>query len=116
MRSIEETIDISDVLPKGVSFTIGKKEYEIIYNFKTLKELGDMYGGIQNAIDALTNHENPYQIVLDFLWAALGERYKLKKTDIEEWIGPGSLNLLYNLIYTAVMKSFGNSGKEDMGE
>lgn len=107
MYTMEQSLDISNTLPKGVSFTVGKKEYELVYHFGTLKLLGDTYGSVQKAIDALNERKDPYTLVLDFLYAALHERYKLSKSKIEEWIGPGSVNLLYNLIFSAVLLAFG---------
>ncbi len=109
MYAIENTADISNVLPKGVSFKIGKKEYEIVYNFSTLKYLGDIYGSVDNAIKVLQEKKDPYMIVLNFLYAGLHDRYKISKSRIEEWIGPGSVNLLYNLVFNGIILSFGQT-------
>lgn len=117
MYAMEQSLDISNTIPKGVSFTVGKKEYELVYHFGNLKLLSDTYGSVQKAIDALNERKDPYTLVLNFLYAALHERYKLSKSKIEEWIGPGSVNLLYNLVFSAILLAFGetDSGEDDGG-
>lgn len=113
MESIEETLDLTNVIPKGVSFKIDKNEYILIYTFSALKRLGDIYGNVKLAIEALEKNEDPYSVVLNFLYSGLYDRYQLSKQKIENWIGTGSVNLFYNLIFSAVLLSFGKSDGDE---
>ncbi len=109
MISFDKDIDLSNVMPKGVKFKIENKEYELVYSFGALKRLGEAYGTVGAAIDALSAREEPYDLVVNFLYCGLCDKYKLTKQDIEEWVGVGSVNLLYNLIFSAIMSSFGHT-------
>lgn len=107
-----KTVDISNVLPQGVDFTIEDNAYRLIYNYRALKRLSDIYGSVEKAIDALQT-ENKYDTVLNFLYAGLCDRYGLKKTDIETWIGPGSINAFYDVVFSAVLLAYGKQKVED---
>lgn len=110
-----KTIDISNVLPQGVDFTIEDNAYRLIYNYRALKRLSDIYGSVEKAIDALQT-ENKYDTVLNFLYAGLCDKYGLKKTDIEAWIGPGSINAFYDVVFSAAILAYGKPKKEDVQE
>lgn len=114
-----EMIDLTAVLAKGRTLKIDDKEYEIKYAFRQLRVLEEQYGTVGDAINALANEDNGdiYTIVLNFLYAALGEKYSLKKTDIEEWITVSSAPILYSLIFEAMLESIGGgNGENKQGE
>lgn len=112
MYLIEDVQDISNVIPKGVNFKVEKKQYDVIYNFRAIKRLIEIYGGLDKAVAALRENKDPYDVTVNFLYAALCDEYKLKKQAVEEWIGPGSVNLLYNVVFSAFLLAFGDT-KDD---
>ena len=107
------TVDISNVLPQGIDFTIEDNAYRLIYNYRALKRLSDIYGSVEKAIDAFQT-ENMYDMVLNFLYAGLCDRYGLKKTNIEGWMGPGSIRAFYDIVLSAVILAYGKQKKEDI--
>ena len=110
---VEKSIDISNVIPKAASFKIGRKEYVLLYHYGALKKLSEIYGGVSEALDAFQKNENPYELVINFLFAGLEDGYQVTKQEIEKWVGPGSVNLLYNLVFGAVLAAFGDTKAED---
>ena len=47
----------------------------------------------------------------------VGERYNLRKVDIEDWISLGTINILYDVVYAAVISAFGvQEATEEQGE
>lgn len=111
-----EIIDLTAVLAKGRTIRIGRKEYEIKFAFRQLRALEEQYGTVGDAIDALIKPDNIYENVLNFLYAALGERYSLKKTDIEEWITVSTTQILYDIIFEALLESMGGREENSQGE
>lgn len=110
-----KTIDISNVIPQGIDFTVEDNAYRLIYNYRALKRLSDIYGSVEKAIDAFQT-EDMYNTVLNFLYAGLCDRYGLKKTDIEAWIGPGSIRAFYDVVLSAVILAYGKQKKESEQE
>lgn len=110
-----EPIDLSETLPRGVDFKIGRKSYTLIFDFRALVKLSDCYGSVDAAITEFTNSPDKYNTVVNFLYAGLADEYKLTKQNIESWIGLQSINIFYNLIFSAIMESFGKSDAESEG-
>ena len=110
-----KTVDVSNVIPQGVDFTVENNAYRLIYNYRALKRLSDIYGSVEKAIKAFQT-EDIYENVLNFLYAGLCDRYGLKKTDIEAWIGPGSIRAFYDVVYSAVILGFGKPNRDDEQE
>lgn len=108
-----QAFDISNVLPQGIEFKIEDNSYEIIYNYRAIKRLADIYGTVDKAMDALGN-EDKYTTTLNFLYAALTDKYKLKKEDIEKWLGINSIKTFYEIVFSAILLSYGK--QENMEE
>jgi hypothetical protein len=112
-----EIVDMTACIAGGTYFSIGKKEYEIKFTFGAIRSLEEQYGNVGAALDSLVEKKDIYNDVLNFLYAACGERYKMKKTDIEKWISISSCPIFYNLIVEAVFSSIGmNSDAAEQGE
>lgn len=109
---MDEVIDITACIAKGKILKVDNKEYEVKFDFRALQVLEQQYETVGNAIKNFFDENKIYANVANFLYAACGEKYKLKKTDIEEWISVSSIGILYNLIYEAVLGSFGNKTDE----
>ena len=68
-------------------------------------------------IEMFGNKTDIYGDVLNFLYAMVGERYNLRKVDIEDWISLGTINILYDVVYAAVISAFGvQEATEEQGE
>ncbi len=114
---MDEVIDLTACLARGKVIRIEDKEYEIKFGFRAIRSLEEQYGSVNKAIESLLNREALYDDVLNFLYAACGEKYKLKKTDIEEWISISTAAILYNAIFESLLSSIGtNSGDTEQGE
>lgn len=109
---MDEVIDLTACLAKGTVIRIDDKEYEIKINFRAIRSLEQQYGSLGAALDSFIEKKDIYNDVLNFLYAACGEKYKLKKTDIEEWISISSTPILYNAIFEALLSSIGTSSEE----
>lgn len=112
MEISTQSIDVSNVLPQGIDFEINQNNYMLIYSYRALKRLSDIYGSVGKAIDALRS-EDKYDTTVNFLFAGLCDKYKLKKSDIEDWVGPNSVHLFYNIVFNAVIKAFGTTKNDD---
>ena len=112
----EEILDLTACIPSGKEFKVGNKTYTVIFNYRALKSLEKQYGTVSAALDDFSDRSNIYNNVLNFLYAALGERYRLKKTDVEEWITLSTVNILHDLIFDALLGAFGQSSDADAGE
>lgn len=115
MKKELEAIDLSNVLPKGIDFKIDNLKYTLIFDFKALVKLSEYYGSVDNAINEFINDSDKYNTVVNFLYAGLASRYQLTKQDIEDWVGLQSINIFYDLIFSAIMASFGESKNESDG-
>ena len=113
---MEEPIDLTACLAKGKTIRIDEKEYEIKFGFGALRSLELQYGNVNAALDSFIKRENLYDNIVNFLYAACGERYKLKKTDIEEWISISSAPILHDVIFEALLSSIGTNSEEEQGE
>lgn len=114
---MDEVIDLTACIAKGKTIRIGNEDYEIKFSFRAICSLEKQYGDFGTALDSFTSREKIYDNVLNFLYAACGERYSLKKTDIEEWISVSSVQILYDVILEALLSSIGtNSGEDNQGE
>lgn len=114
---MEEIIDLTACLAKGKTIRVDEKEYEIKFGYGALRSLEVQYGNVNVALDSFIKRENLYDDTVNFLYAACGERYKLKKTDVEEWISISSAPILYDVIFEALLSSIGTSGgNEEQGE
>lgn len=112
-----EIIDLTAVLAKGRTIKIDNKEYEVKFAFRAIRSLEEQYGTMGAALDALFQQDDIYNNVLNFLYAALGEKYNLKKTDIEEWITVSTAQILYNVIFESLVESIGGGeGASKQGE
>lgn len=110
---MKETIDLTACITKGSIIKIEEKEYEIRFNFRTLHALEEIYGNIGAALDSMAKQNNLYEDILNFLYAALGEKYKLKKTDIEEWITISSAPILYSILAEEIFNGIGMNGNDN---
>lgn len=115
MKKEIDAIDLSNTLPKGVDFKIDNLKYTLIFDYKSLVKLSDYYGSVDNAITEFANNPDKYNTVVNFLYAGLVSRYQLTKQDIEDWIGLQSINIFYDLIFSAIMASFGSDDDESGG-
>lgn len=115
MKKEIDAIDLSNTLPKGVDFKIDNLKYTLIFDYKSLVKLSDYYGSVDNAITEFANNPDKYNTVVNFLYAGLVSRYQLTKQDIEDWIGLQSINIFYDLIFSAIMASFGSGDDESGG-
>ncbi|MGN0107473.1 MAG: hypothetical protein ACI4A5_07250 [Hominilimicola sp.] len=114
---MDEVIDLTACLAKGKVIRIEGKEYEIKFDFRAIHSLEQQYGNLGAALDSFMGNENLYDNVLNFLYAACGEKYKLKKTDIEEWISLSTIFILHDLIFEAILSSIGTKNeKSEQGE
>lgn len=107
-----EIIDLTACIAKGQVIKIDDKEYELKFSYRALRALEEIYGNVGAALDSLIERNKMYDDTLNFLYAALGEKYKLRKTDIEEWITLSSIHILYNIVLEMVMSSFGTGDTE----
>lgn len=107
---MDNSINLTACVAKGKTITVEDKEYELRFSFRAIRALEEIYGNMGAALDSFVGQEHIYDDVLNFLFAALGEKYKLKKTDIEEWITVSSAPVLYNAIFEQLFLSM------DMGE
>lgn len=112
-----EVPDLTAVLPQSKRFKLDNKEYSLIYGFREIAKLEELYDNVGNAIEALYDQKQAYKAVLDFLYIGLGEKYDLTMQNIEEWIGLGSAALLRDIVVEAVMLSYGKmqTNEEDDG-
>lgn len=108
-----EIIDLTACIAKGQILKVDDKEYEIKFTYRALRALEEIYGNVGKALDSLVNREKLYDDILNFLYASLGEKYKLKKTDIEEWISVSSAPMLYDVILSEIMSGMSLSGKDN---
>ena len=108
-----KVIDLTACITRGTFIKIADKEYEIRFSYSALKSLEEQYGNVGMALDSLLSNEKKYENVLNFLYAACGEKYNLKKTDIEEWITLSTIEILRNVIYDAIMGAFGQGNGEE---
>ena len=115
MEMAIKTVDVTNVIPQGIDFTIEDNAYRLIYNYRALKRLSDIYESVEKAIHELESGDK-YDAVLNFLYAGLCDAYSLKKTDIEAWIGPGSIRALYDIVFSAVILAYGNPKSKDTQE
>lgn len=114
---MEETLDLTACIAKGKKIKIEDKEYEIKLTYRALRVLEQMYGSVGQAIEMFGNKTDIYGDVLNFLYAMVGERYNLRKVDIEDWISLGTINILYDVVYAAVISAFGvQEATEEQGE
>lgn len=114
---MDEVIDLTACLAKGKVIRIEDKEYEIKINFRAIRSLEQQYGSLNEALDRFIGRKDVYNDVLNFVYAACGEKYNLKKTDIEEWISISTAEILYNTIFESLLSSIGtNSGDTEQGE
>lgn len=114
---MEETLDLTACIAKGKKIKIEDKEYEIKLTYRALRALEQMYGSVGQAIEMFGNKTDIYGDVLNFLYAMVGERYNLRKVDIEDWISLGTINILYDVVYAAVISAFGEQeATEEQGE
>lgn len=113
---MDEVIDLTACIAQGKKIKIGRKEYEIKFDYKTLLSLEKQYGTVGAAIECFMDKQKIYENVLNFLYAACGEKYSLKKTDIEGWISLSTVNILYNVVFETIMLSFGTQNTEKQGE
>lgn len=108
-----EVPDLTAVLPQSKRFKVDNKEYSLIYGFREIAKLEELYDNVGEAIEALYDQKKAYKAVLDFLYVGLGEKYDLTMQNIEEWIGLGSAALLRDIVVEAVMLSYGKMQTED---
>nr|DAE46650.1 MAG TPA: tail tube protein [Caudoviricetes sp.] len=113
MNMFIENVDMTDIVPKGVKFNIGNKEYELIFDFNALLRLSEVYGGFSAAIDALQDAEHKYAAVVNFLYCGLTDKYKVTKDDVKAWMGVESSEVFYRIVAAAVAASSGKCDDED---
>lgn len=114
---MDEVIDITACLAKGKIVKVEDKEYEVKFGFRAILELEKQYGTVGAALDSFIKNKDFYNNTLNFLYAALGEKYKLKKTDIEEWISISTAPQLHDTILEALLLGFGTAkGESEQGE
>lgn len=108
-----DIIDLTACITKGQVIKVDDKEYEIKFTYRALRVLEETYGNIGTALDSFIERKKMYEDTLNFLYAALGEKYRLTKTDIEEWITLTSIQILYDVIFEMIMASFGISAADE---
>lgn len=110
-------LDLTAVIPQGKKFKIDGKEYELVFHFKAIRKLEELYGSMDKAMDAFNQNKSAYEVTVNFLYAGLGDDYKLTKQEIESWVGLGSVVLLRNILFDALMRSYGTpDGEKEPGE
>ena len=111
----KETVDLTACLPQPTIIKVNGKEYKISFPFKVIAAIEEEYGTMTEALNAFYTPEDgkAYEHTANFLFAALGGKYKIKKEDIDEWITPKTLKLLHGAVSDALLASFGRSENED---
>ena len=110
----DNILDLTAVIPQPKVFKLGNKSFELLYNYKAIKKLEEIYGSVGAALDAFSNQDDVYTDTINFLYSALAEPYKLSKQEIESWIGLTSINLFRDIIMEALINSYGkNNTVED---
>lgn len=105
----EDILDLTAIIPQPKAFKLGNKNFELLYNYKAIKKLEEIYGSVGAALDAFSNQDDVYTDTINFLYAGLGETYKLTKQEIESWIGLTSINLFRDIIMDALINSYGKN-------
>lgn len=114
---MNEVVDLTACIAKGKIIRVEDKEYEIKFTFRAIRALEEKYENLDTALDSFINKENLYEDVLNFLYAACGEKYNLKKSELEEWISISTAKMLYYTIFEAILFSIGTSSEEqEQGE
>lgn len=114
---MDNVIDLTACVAKGKTIKIDDKEYELKFSFRAIRALEEIYGNMDTALDSFIEQKKIYDDVLNFIFAALGEKYKLKKTDVEEWITVSSTPILYNAIFEEILLSMNTDNEdEEQGE
>ena len=70
--NLNEKIDVTNVIPIGVDFTIGNSKYTLIYNYRSILRLIQQYGSVQNALEDFTNGDL-YDSTINFLYCVVSD-------------------------------------------
>lgn len=110
--NLNSEIDMTNVIPIGVDFKLQNKKYTLIYNYRAITRLEQIYGSLSEAMQNFSNNLNAYDDTINFLWCALTDEYKLSKQDIEKWIG-ADITPWKNIVFDAIIKAYGHRDTED---